>query len=175
MSARPAAFFDRDGVLNVDHGYVHDPDRLQLVTGAAAAIASCRAAGFLVFVVTNQSGVARGLFDEDAVKIFNAELQGRLAAFGAIIDDVRYCPHHPNAAVAAYRQACACRKPMPGMILDLARSWKVDLPRSFLIGDKDSDVAAAQAAGVAGFLFSGGDLAVLVQDILDRYRQTDTA
>jgi D-glycero-D-manno-heptose 1,7-bisphosphate phosphatase len=166
---RPAAFFDRDGVLNVDHGYVHTPDQLDLVSGAAAALRACHDAGFLVFVVTNQSGIGRGYFNEAALAAFHVHLRRLLAEQGGQIDDIRFCPHHPDAVVPAYRIVCDCRKPGPGMILDLARTWSVDLTRSFLVGDKDSDLAAADAAGVPGFRFAGGDLADFVGTIIDRH------
>jgi D-glycero-D-manno-heptose 1,7-bisphosphate phosphatase len=165
---RPAAFFDRDGVINVDHGYVHAADRLELVPGAATALRACREAGLLVFVVTNQSGVARGYFEEATLWTFHRHLRAVLAGEGAAIDDLRYCPHLPDAPLPAYRRACDWRKPGPGMLLDLARAWNVDLPRSFLVGDKPSDMEAAMAAGVAGHLFAGGDLADFVHPILER-------
>ena len=170
---RPAAYFDRDGGINVDRGYVHGADQLDLVGGAAAALRACRDAGYLVFVVTNQSGVARGFFDEGAVNAFNGLLRAALAAEGAVIDDMRYCPHHEDAALPEYRRACDWRKPRPGMILDLARTWEVDLTRSFLIGDQGSDMAAAAAAGIAGYLFGGDDLARFVQPILAKLAGVD--
>ncbi|SOB80598.1 D-alpha,beta-D-heptose 1,7-bisphosphate phosphatase [Sphingomonas guangdongensis] len=167
MSGTPAAFFDRDGVLNVDHGYTFEIDRLELIKGAGAALAACRAAGLLVFVVTNQSGIARGLYDESALATFNTELRRRLAVDGGLIDDVRFCPHHPDAVVARYRRSCDCRKPAPGMILHLAEAWNIDLTRSIMIGDKQSDMDAARAAGVAGYLFEGGDLLAFLTDVLE--------
>jgi D-glycero-D-manno-heptose 1,7-bisphosphate phosphatase len=173
MSGTPAAFFDRDGVLNVDHGYTFEVDRLELIKGAGAALAACRAAGLLVFVVTNQSGIARGLYDESALAAFNTELRRRLAVDGGLIDDLRFCPHHPDAAVARYRRSCACRKPAPGMILDLAKAWNIDLTRSIMIGDKQSDMDAARAAGVAGYLFKGGDLLAFLADVLDARAMPD--
>ena len=142
---RPAAFFDRDGVLNVDYGYVHDPARLELIEGAVEAVRACNAAGYLVLVATNQSGVARGLFDEAAVEHFHQALRARFADGGARIDDFRYCPHHPTIGTVV---DCDCRKPRPGMLFELARAWSVDRSRSFMIGDKPSDMAAAEAAGV---------------------------
>lgn len=168
--SRPAAFFDRDGVINVDHGYVHTTDQLELIDRAAAALRACREAGFLVFIVTNQSGIARGYFDEDALNVFHNHLRTLLAKEGAVIDDIRYCPHHVEATVAVYRRDCSWRKPGPGMILDLAQHWNVDLARSFLVGDKESDMQAASAAGVAGFHFTGGDLAAFVAPLLERER-----
>jgi D-glycero-D-manno-heptose 1,7-bisphosphate phosphatase len=166
---RRAAFLDRDGVVNVDTGYVGRPEDVRLVPGAGAALRAARAAGFRVFLVTNQSGVARGLFDEAAVAAVHARLAALLAAEGAGFDDVRYCPHHPDGAIPAYARACDWRKPGPGMILDLARAWSVDLARSFLVGDKDSDLAAAAAAGVPAYLFPGGDLARFLEPILAQH------
>lgn len=159
---KPAAFFDRDGVINLDHGYVGHLDRFELVDGAARAIALCRRAGYLVFVITNQAGVAHGLFEETDVEALHAHMKERLAAQGAPLDDVRYCPHHPEAKLARYRKACSWRKPGPGMILDLAKHWPVDLARSFLIGDKQSDMQAAAAAGMRGFLYERGQLDLFV-------------
>jgi D-glycero-D-manno-heptose 1,7-bisphosphate phosphatase len=153
---KPAAFFDRDGVINLDHGYVGHPGRFELVEGAARAIALCRQAGYLIFVVTNQAGVARGLFDEEAVEALHIHMKTLLAAKGAPLDDIRYCPHHPEAKLAAYRKVCSWRKPGAGMILDLAKAWPVDLARSFLVGDKLSDMEAATAAGMRGFLYTQG-------------------
>ncbi len=163
VAGRPAAFFDRDGVLNVDHGYVHDPRQLDLIDGAVEAVRLCNAAGYLVLVVTNQSGVARGLFDEASVRRFHRALQERFARAGATIDDIRYCPHHPDAGSSAHTGDCDCRKPRPGMLLDLARAWSIDMTRSFLIGDKPSDIAAAAAADIPGLLYEGNDLPGLVQ------------
>jgi len=163
---RPAAFFDRDGVINVDHGYVHDPDQFELIPGAAQALRLCRDAGFLVFIVTNQAGVARGYYDEAAIAHLHDHLQACLMREGASVDDIRYCPHLPDAPVARYDCDCSWRKPAPGMLLDLAKHWPVDLQRSFLVGDKDSDIAAARAAGVTGYLFEGGNLAEFIAPIV---------
>jgi len=171
---RPAAFFDRDGVINIDHGYVHTADRLDLIEGAAATLRRCRDAGFLVFVVTNQSGIARGYFNETALVGFHDHLRVMLAEQGATIDDIRYCPHHRDAVVPAYQRACDWRKPGPGMILDLARAWQVDLSRSFLIGDKTTDMEAATAAGITGYLFDSGDLLAFVDPILDQISHSIT-
>lgn len=151
--ARPAAFLDRDGVLNVDHGYVHRLDELDLVPGAADAVRLLNNAGYLVIVVTNQSGVARGRYGEDAVRRFNDELAKRLAAQGARIDAFYYCPHHPEGSVARYRIACDCRKPNPGMLAQAARDFDIDRGKSFLIGDKPGDSEAAAAFGIKGVLF----------------------
>lgn len=151
--ARPAAFLDRDGVLNIDHGYVHRIDTLDVVDGAAEAVRLLNEAGYLVIVVTNQSGVARGLYGEDDVTRFNAELARRLAADGARIDAFYYCPHHPDGVVARYAIACDCRKPKPGLLEQAARDFAIDRAASFLIGDKDGDQEAAAAFGIRGIRF----------------------
>lgn len=163
---RPAVFFDRDRVLNADTGYTHKPSDLIFIPGAIEAVKRLNDSGTYVFVVTNQSGVARGLYDEAAVVRFHAAIEAQLAERGATIDDWRYCPFHPEAAVAQYRMAHPWRKPQPGMILDLMNHWPVDRDRSFLIGDKDDDIAAASAAGIAGHKFSGGNLNEFVGAIL---------
>jgi len=113
---RPAAFLDRDGILNVDQGYTHKPQNLEMIPGAAAAVKLLNEAGYYVFVVTNQSGVARGYYSEAAVKIFNQHVQDALKAAGAHIDAFYYCPHHPNGVIKEFAIQCRCRKPAPGML-----------------------------------------------------------
>jgi D,D-heptose 1,7-bisphosphate phosphatase len=162
---RPAAFLDRDGVLNVDHGYVHRPQELTWIPGAVDAIKWLNDRGYYVFVITNQAGVARGYFTEDDVRRFHAHLAGELRGAGASIDDFRFCPHHPEATVTSYRATCHWRKPQPGMILDLLQHWPIVVHRSFVIGDKSSDIEAGAAAGLRGYLFSRGNLRDLVKSI----------
>ena len=150
---RPAAFFDRDGVLNVDHGYVHRPEQLEWIAGAPESVRLLNEAGYCVLVITNQSGVARGFFDEAAVKSFHAHMQTVLAGEGAHIDAFYYCPHHPEGTVKAFAMACSCRKPRTGMLEQAAREWPIDVSRSFFIGDNEADMAAAAAFKVRGIKF----------------------
>lgn len=159
---RAAVFFDRDGVLNVDKNYVHRIEDFEWMPGAREAIRHCNDLGMLVFVVTNQAGVARGYYDETAVLRLHDFMAEELAVVGGHVDAFSYCPHHPEGTVEAYRQACRRRKPAPGMIEDLLADWTVDKAQSILIGDKSSDIAAANLAGVKGKLYVGGDLRSLV-------------
>ena len=160
----PGAFLDRDGVLIEDSGYPHRDEDVKLIPGAASAVRRLNAAGYLTVIVTNQSGVARGLFDEDRMHAVNALLLQRLADDSARIDAVYACPFHADAVVERYRHPDhPDRKPNPGMILRAVAEHGIDPARSILIGDRDSDMEAARRAGVEGLLFEGGDLDAFVR------------
>lgn len=163
---RPALFLDRDGTLNVDYGYVYDPGRLVFLPGAAAAVKRANDLGFYVFLVTNQSGVGRGYYTEADVDRCNGTLQRRLRAFGAHLDDIRYCSDHPDALIEAYRRPSGWRKPAPGMLIDLMEHWPVVREMSLMVGDKESDIAAGRSAGVDAVRFGGGDLDAFLAPLL---------
>ncbi len=158
---RPAVFFDRDNTLIVSDGYLGDPERVVLMDGAAAAIARARELGFATVIVSNQSGVARGMFDEDAVHAVNAKLDELLATENphAVIDRHEFCPDHPDGTVERYRQDHDRRKPKAGMILHAAEALALDLSRSWLIGDAPRDVEAGKAAGCRTILFAPAGVA----------------
>ncbi len=163
---RPALFLDRDGVLNIDHGYVGSQDRWEWVDGAREAVALATAHGWHVFVVTNQAGVARGLYGVPEVDALLIWLADELRRAGGTLDDWRYCPYHKEAHVDAYRRESDWRKPAPGMIVDLIKTWELDHRRCIMIGDKDTDMQAAKGANVAGYLFPGGNLHDFIKPLL---------
>jgi len=163
---RPALFLDRDGVINSDDGYIGSVDRFAWIDGAREAIHRANRLGYYVFVVTNQSGIARGYFTEEDYRSVKDHVRAGLAEIGAHIDDERYCPFHEDGVVDAYRRESDLRKPHPGMLVELMRRWPVDLSRSLMVGDKESDLAAATAAGIRGHLFSGGNLDAFLEPLL---------
>ncbi len=164
---RPALFLDRDGVINIDHGYVGSRERFEWTPGALEAIRAATDAGWQVFVVTNQSGVARGHYDEAAVVTLHEWMCDEVRQHGGTIDDIRYCPYHEAAAIPAYRRASDWRKPAPGMLLDLMQAWELDAARCVFVGNQDSDMVAARAAGIEGRLFTGGNLMEFVRPLLE--------
>lgn len=166
LRGRRALFLDRDGVVNVDHGHVGTRDRFEWIPGALDTIRHATASGWHVFIITNQSGVARGFYDEAAVNDLLDWIADEARRHRGTIDDARYCPFHPGAVVPAYRAISDWRKPAPGMLLDLIRAWELDPARCVMIGDQATDIEAAAAAGVAGHLFSGGNLLSFAQPIL---------
>jgi D-glycero-D-manno-heptose 1,7-bisphosphate phosphatase len=153
---RPAVFLDRDGTLVEEVAYLHDPDRVALLPGTAAALAWLAGAGYALVVVTNQGGVARGYYDETAVGQVHARLADLLAGAGVGLDGVFYCPHHPEGTVAGYAMACRCRKPGPGLLEAAAERLDLDLAASYLIGNHPTDLGAAVAAGATPLFVATG-------------------
>lgn len=145
---RRALFLDRDGTVNREVDYLARVEDLELLPGAAEAIARANAAGWLVVVYTNQSGVARGLLTEADLAAIHTELDRRLGAVGGRVDRYESCPHHPEIGEPPYRSDCTCRKPLPGMLLDAAAALDIDLAASAAVGDSVRDLDAARAAGV---------------------------
>ncbi|MBL8550343.1 MAG: HAD family hydrolase [Hyphomonadaceae bacterium] len=158
---RRAVFFDRDGTLNVESGF--EFRNLAWMPGAIEAVRKVNDAGWLAIVITNQSGIGRGLYGEADMHAFHARMQAELAAAGARIDGFYFCPFHPEAAVERYRAADhPDRKPNPGMILRALSEFGIDPAGSLLIGDQDRDIVAAERAGVRGVLYRGGDLSEII-------------
>jgi D-glycero-D-manno-heptose 1,7-bisphosphate phosphatase len=153
---RPAVFFDRDGTLNEDVGYLDRLERLQVYPYAAEALRVLARAGYALVVITNQAGVAQGIIDEPTVERIHAHMTGRFAAGGVRLDGLYYCPHLPAAQVERYRLDCDCRKPKPGMVRRAARDLQLDLGRSYVVGDRWLDIGVACAVGATGLLVRSG-------------------
>ena len=161
-----AAFFDRDGVLNVDKSYLYKIEDLEWIDGAKEALAYLTQQGYTIFVVTNQSGIARGYYTVDDMNRLHEFMAQQVAAAGGKIEKFYYCPHLPEGKIAEYAVECDCRKPKPGLILRAFEEYDIDKDAAFLIGDKPRDVESAEAAGIKGYLFSGGNLLNFVIEIV---------
>ena len=146
--SRRAAFIDRDGVLNEERAFVHRVDDFEFVPGAIEALQALQAADYLLVVITNQSGIARGLYTEGEYLALTEHMRERLRAAGVTLDAVEYCPHLADAPVERYRVDCDCRKPKPGMLTRAIRVLDIDASASFIVGDRLSDIEAGRAAGV---------------------------
>ena len=139
---KQAFFLDRDGVINVEVDYLSDPDKAELIPGVPEALREIHAHGFLAIVVTNQSGVARGMYTQNEVNAVHRRIDELLAAAGAKVDGWYFCPHHPK-----HTGPCDCRKPAPGMLLQAAKDFNIDLSQSWMVGDGRHDISAGKAAG----------------------------
>ena len=166
---RRAAFIDRDGVINVESGFVHRLEDLVFLPGAIEGLRRLQALGYLLVVITNQSGIARGLYTEADYLQLTAGMQQRLAAAGVQLSRVEYCPHLPDGEIERYRRDCDCRKPRPGMITRAAAALGIDLSASILIGDRTTDIQAGRAAGVGRcwLVRSGAELSEADFDLAD--------
>ena len=156
MDKRPAVFLDRDGCVNVEDDHIRDISQFRLYPDSMDSIKRLNTAGFLVVVVTNQSGVARGYMTEELVQRVHNRLLGWAADAGAVIDGIFYCPHHPEGSVERYSYECNCRKPKPGMLLRASAELGIDFPRSFVVGDKISDIQLGPAVGARAALVTTG-------------------
>ena len=151
-----AVFLDRDGTINIEKGYLYRIEDFSFVPGAPQAIKLLKDAGFLVIVVTNQSGIARGYYSVDDVSLLHNHINAELARMGTAIDAFFICPHHPQGIIGGYAEPCDCRKPLPGMLLTAAEEFSIDLGRSYIIGDKAADVEAGLQAGCRSLLVRTG-------------------
>ncbi|MDD8057804.1 MAG: D-glycero-beta-D-manno-heptose 1,7-bisphosphate 7-phosphatase [Shewanella sp.] len=145
---KKAVFLDRDGVINKDTGYVHSVDDFEYIEGVFEACLALKEMGYLLVVVTNQSGIARGMYSEDDFHHLTEWMDWNFADKGVELDGIYYCPHHPEKGIGEYKQDCDCRKPKPGMLTSAASFLKIDLSQSVMVGDKADDIRAAHAAGV---------------------------
>ncbi|MGB0894352.1 MAG: D-glycero-beta-D-manno-heptose 1,7-bisphosphate 7-phosphatase [Parashewanella sp.] len=143
-----AVFLDRDGVINVDHGYVHKVDDFEYIEGVFEACKQLKEMGYKLVVVTNQSGIARGMYSEDDFHTLTEWMDWNFVDKGVELDGIYYCPHHPEKGLGEYKQDCDCRKPKAGMLEAAAKFLKIDFSQSIMIGDKHDDMLAAAAAGV---------------------------
>jgi D-glycero-D-manno-heptose 1,7-bisphosphate phosphatase len=158
LEKKPAVFLDRDGTLIADAVYLKDPSQVKLFSQTAGALKALRKAGYYLFVVTNQSGVARGYFSEALVKKVHQRLQSLLKAKGAKIDAFFYCPHYPQGKVKSFSKKCDCRKPSPGMVKQALKRYAIDLKKSYVVGDKMDDLLLARNAKAAqGILVRTGN------------------
>ncbi|MGG2142852.1 D-glycero-beta-D-manno-heptose 1,7-bisphosphate 7-phosphatase [Symbiopectobacterium sp. RP] len=144
----PAVFLDRDGTINVDHAYVHEIDQFEFIDGVIDAMSELKKKGFALVLVTNQSGIARGMFSEDDFMHLTEWMDWSLADRGVDLDGIYFCPHHAEQGQGEYHQECDCRKPKPGMFLSAQSFLNIDMAASYMVGDKEEDMQAAIAAGV---------------------------
>jgi len=143
-----ALFLDRDGVINIDHGYTYKVSDLNLIDGVVEGLQAISHLEYKIFIITNQSGIARGLFEVDDLHLFMEHLLKILKKNNINITDYFFCPHHIEGAIKAYTKKCSCRKPEPGMLHDAQKKYNLDLSQSILIGDKETDILAGKNAGV---------------------------
>ena len=161
-----AVLFDRDGTLNVDTGYLHNISEFQWMPDAPEALSWLNRQNIKIYVITNQSGIARGYFTFEDMNVLHEYMNDSLLVYGAQIEKFYYCPHLPDGAVSDYAVDCTCRKPKPGLILRCLKENFLDADECIMIGDKPRDIECAENAGVRGFLYDGGSLLKFVKEIL---------
>lgn len=164
--SQKAVFFDRDGTLNVDMDYLYKVEELRWMPHAREALAYLSQRGYLIFVITNQSGVARGYYTVEQMQELHLRMASDVEAYGAHIEKFYYCPHHKDGKVKEYAIDCDCRKPKPGMLLQCFKEYDIDIAQSFLIGDSERDVECAKAVGMKGYLYQSGSLREMVMKVL---------
>ena len=161
-----AVFFDRDGVLNVDKEYLHKIEDFEWIDGAKETIVHLTKENYTVFVVTNQSGIARGFYTVEDMQKLHDYISAEIEEAGGSIAKFYFCPHLPEGKVKEYAIDCDCRKPKPGLLLQALNEYAIDKEKSFLVGDKLRDVESAEAAGIKGYLYKKGNLLQFVKNIL---------
>lgn len=162
---KKAILFDRDGVLNIDSGYVYRYENIRWIDGAREAVARLTEEGWLLFVITNQSGVARGFYTEKDVMKLHKQMNKEFRKYGGNITEFFFCPHLNGAKISHYNMDCDCRKPKPGMILQAINKYGLIKENTFLVGDSRRDIEAAARAGIKGFLFEGDNLNLFLKNI----------
>lgn len=162
-----AVFFDRDGTLNVDVKYLHRVEDFIWIDGAKKAIKLCNDLGYIVIIVTNQSGIARGYYDENDVLEVHSWMQKELGKIGAHLNDIFYCPHHVDGVIEKYKRRCDCRKPATGMLETAIKKYDICRNTSFFVGDAETDMKCAQNAGVTGIRYTGGSLLELMKNFIE--------
>ena len=145
---KSALFLDRDGIINIDHGYVHKQSEVEFIDGIFSLCKVAKAKGYKIFIITNQAGIGRGYFSEVDFFILMDWMREKFNQLGAKIDDIYFCPFHPTGGIGRYKVDSECRKPRPGMILQASKEYDIDLSNSVLVGDSLTDIQAGIAAGV---------------------------
>jgi D-glycero-D-manno-heptose 1,7-bisphosphate phosphatase len=170
---KKALFLDRDGVINVNTGYLYEPKDVQWVSGIINVMRAFQQQGYLLIIVTNQSGIGRGYYSEEDFYSLTQWMRQYLLQQHVHIDDVFYCPHHPEKAIGHYLRRCDCRKPAPGMLLTAIEKWNIDKNQSVLIGDSWSDIEAGVAAGLSRCYFFSTDLSKKQQSLIAKITETN--
>ena len=163
--SRPAIFLDRDGVINADHGYVYQWSDFEILPGVEQALAALQAMGYALVIVTNQSGIGRGLYNESDVESLHNALREHLTKHNIELSGIYFCPHHPSAAKGAYLQDCTCRKPAPGLLLAAGEELNIDFSRSVMVGDKSSDMEAGRRAGLSRLFWVNNQASDTIADV----------